>query len=213
MCPCHTEGTAIFFTGSGSDTDHFSAWTHWPNFEELCFCLFCSAAFQFYVFETPSGCLFPQHTDSSQPVSYNKQHPLCWFLSPFLIIFLVILKRPFQSHGLGHAEMQIQTGREFQAIEQKNLLAGQWVLRMEALGCSTYIRLPGTEQSVIGKVPEGSLLSLWTSRSSGPGHLKGPSFRLSFASICAFICISKLQRVNNNALKWGLGQVLPGHPQ
>lgn len=105
------------------------------------FVCFVLQLFSFMFLRPPLGCLFPQHTDSSQPVSYNKQHPLCWFWSPFLIIFLVILKRPFQSHSLGHEEMQIQTGREFQASEQNNLLAGQWVLRMEALGYSTYIRL------------------------------------------------------------------------
>ena len=52
-----------------------------------------------------------------------------------------------------------------------------------------------------GNAAEGALLSLWASWSSGPGHPKGSSFCLSFASIYAFICISKLQRVNNNTLE------------
>ena len=127
--------------------------------------------------------------------------PVCRFWSLFLIIFLVILKTSIsisQSWARLSADPNWQ-GTSSQWTEER---PGRMVSIQNGSSRLQHLQQQISWHSVkLGKAPEGALLSLQASWSSGPGHPKGTSFCLSYASIYAFICISKLQKVNNNTLE------------
>lgn len=165
----------------------------------------CFAAFQLYVLETTphpySGRLFQPHPNSSPPVSYSKQHPC-----------LPVLKF-IPDHIPGHPQMSISISQSWARLsadpnwqgtssQRTEERSGRMVSVQNGSSRLQYLQQQISWHSVkLGKAPEGALLSLQASWSSGPGHPKGTSFCLSYASIYAFICISKLQKVNNNTLE------------
>lgn len=152
----------------------------------------CLAAFQLYVLETTphpySGRLFQPHPNSSQLVSYNKQHPCLPFLK-----FIPDHSETSISISQSWARLSADPNWQGTLSQRTEKRPGRMVSVQNGSSGLQYLQQQISWHSVkLGKVPEGALLSLWASWSSGPSHPKGTSFYLSYASIYAFICINKL---------------------
>lgn len=106
----------------------------------------CFAAFQLYVLET------------SQPVSYNKQHPCLPVLKFILIIFLVILKRPFQSHSLGATQCRPKLAGNFKPADRRKSWQdgerSEWKLWAEILTTAGFLALGKVRECHRGCSPE-----------------------------------------------------------
>lgn len=160
---------AILFTGSGTI---FQPWFSCWNLNYCVFCSCCFLAFQFCVFKTNGAPGFSFHTNSSQ-VSFNKQHPVCLFR--LLIMFLTILNCPLQYH-LGCEAVHTKTGGKFMPVSRTSCQDSEGSEYSPGDEALTSYSLALKSKEV--KAPNFSLLSLWESRSTGPGHLKEPSLLL-----------------------------------
>lgn len=159
---------------SGIDTI-FQPWFFYWN---LSYCVFIPVvflAFQFCVFKTNGDLGFSFH------------NTLTAHKSPTISNIPSVHSKHISDHIPDHPELSTsisswvggsayKIGREVHASIRTSCQDSEGP-EYSPPGWSTYIRFPGTEIKE-GKAPKSALLSLWESRSIGPGHLKGPSFLL-----------------------------------